>query len=86
MDDAGVRRWRLSRCACTRWQLLALGACSLLLFWAPLLAPLIQGWTFVAAGLALRREAASSLVAALALAASLAGFALFLATEYLWVA
>jgi len=75
MDDGRARRWRL----------LVLGAGSLLLFWAPLLAPLIQGWTLVDASLALRRGADSRLVAAFALGASLAGFALFLATEYLWV-
>jgi hypothetical protein len=67
-------------------RLALLGACSLLLFWAPLLAPLIQGWTFLEAGLALRRGEPRRRIAALALGASLAGFALFLATEYLWVA
>lgn len=71
--------------ACRR-RLLLLGACSLLFFWAPLLAPLIQGWTLLDASLALRRGAAGRLVAALALGASLAGFALFLSAEYLWVA
>jgi len=68
-----------------RRRLLLLGACSLLLFWAPLLAPLIQGWTLLDAGLALRRGAADRLIAALALSAALAGFTLFLAAEYLWV-
>jgi hypothetical protein len=77
-------------------KLLVLGGCSLLFFWAPLVAPLIQVWTFVEAGLALRRRAARSGAAerrnaghgpaVFALVASLAGFALFLAAEFLWVA
>jgi hypothetical protein len=80
MDDAGVRRRDPRR------RLFLLGSCSLLFFWAPLLAPLIQAWTFLEAGLALYGGAAGRWVPALALGASLAGFALFLAVEYLWVA
>ncbi len=68
-----------------RWRLLVLGAASLMLFWAPLLAPLIQGWTLLDSSLALRRRDASWRIAAFALGAALAGLALFLATEYLWV-
>ena len=87
-------------------RLLLLGACSLLLFWAPLVAPFVQGWTLIEACLALRGAARGKssaggvacsggsadgmcgkrLRALLAAACALAGFVLFLATEYLWVA
>lgn len=75
MDDGRARRWRL----------FVLGAGSLVLFWAPLVAPLIQGWTLLDAALALRGGAADRRSAAFALGAAVAGLALFLATEYLWV-
>jgi len=65
--------------------LIAGGILSIVLFWVPLWAPLIQLSTFIAAALAARRAAFDRLSWRLAAAGAVLGFLCSLALEYLFV-
>jgi hypothetical protein len=68
-----------------RVRLRALGLLSLALFWMPLLAPLIQVTTLADLALARRRGPVDRLSLLIAGGGALAGMALFLALQYVWV-
>ncbi|HKN47421.1 MAG TPA: hypothetical protein VJ144_05570 [Candidatus Polarisedimenticolia bacterium] len=73
----------LDRRVCRRLRIL--GPVSILVFFVPLVAPLVQAITLGDALLAAWRGTADRLSVALAAAGAALGFALLLATEYLWV-
>jgi len=62
-----------------------LGALSLLLFWLPLLAPLLQAGTLALALWRAWRGSADRLGVILAAAGAGLGFCLFLALQYVWL-
>jgi hypothetical protein len=68
-----------------RVALILLAGGSIVLFWVPLVAPLVQAWTLVESCRALRRPGTSRAIALLGVIGAVAGFALFMASEYLWL-
>ena len=75
--------WRVPRVGPT-W-LVVLGVLSILLFWVPLLAPLIQLATFFLCLRTARWGLAEPWSLVIGVGGAFVGFGLFLALEYLWV-
>ena len=68
-----------------RWRLRVLGVTSLVVFFVPLLAPFVQGWTLLETLYAAWRGRSDRLSLTLGALGAVLGFALFLATEFAWV-
>lgn len=68
-----------------RWRLRVLGAISVLVFFVPLVAPFVQGLTLWETLHAAWRGQSDQLSVTLGALGAVLGFALFLATEFVWV-
>ncbi len=81
--EGAYRDWRVPRVGPT--SLVVLGVLSLLLFWVPLLAPLIQLAALVQCLRTARWGLAEPWSLAIGVGGAFVGFGLFLALEFLWV-
>ena len=78
-----LRDWQVPRVGPT--SLVVLGVLSVLLFWVPLLAPLIQLAALLQSLRAARWGLAEPWSLAIGVGGAIVGLGLFLALEYLWV-
>jgi hypothetical protein len=83
MNGGVLRDWQVPRVGPT--SLVVLGVLSVLLFWVPLLAPLIQLATLLQSLRTARWGLAAPWSLAIGVGGAIVGFGLFLALEYLWV-